>query len=98
MVISCGKSKNSEQELTVKPKTTEIKGDLGDYFEVVDKDTNNTIGIIKSVDDSTMNTLFEIETTDGREVLIPANEDLIHEADMENRRIKMFIPEGLLNL
>lgn len=67
-------------------------------FEVVDKDTNNTIGIIKSVDDSTMNTLFEIETTDGREVLIPANEDLIHEADMENRRIKMFIPEGLLNL
>ena len=67
-------------------------------FEVVDKDTNNTIGIIKSIDDSTMNTLFEIETTDGREVLIPANEDLIHEADMENRRIKMFIPEGLLNL
>ena len=67
-------------------------------FEVVDKNTNKTIGIIKSVDDSTINTLFEIETTDGREVLIPANEDLIHEADMENRRIKMFIPEGLLNL
>ena len=67
-------------------------------FEVVDKNTNKTIGIIKSVDDSTINTLFEIETNDGKEVLIPANEDLIHEADMENRRIKMFIPEGLLDL
>ncbi|BCS85598.1 MULTISPECIES: ribosome maturation factor RimM [Prevotella] len=67
-------------------------------FEVVDKNTNKTIGIIKSVDDSTINTLFEIETNDGKDVLIPANEDLIHEADMENRRIKMFIPEGLLDL
>ena len=67
-------------------------------FEVVDKNTNKTIGIIKSVDDSTINTLFEVETNDGKEVLIPANEDLIHEADMENRRIKMFIPEGLLDL
>ena len=67
-------------------------------FEVVDKNTNETIGIIKSVDDSTINTLFEIETNDGKDVLIPANEDLIHEADMENRRIKMFIPEGLLDL
>ena len=67
-------------------------------FEVVDKNTNKTIGIIKSVDDSTINTLFEIETNDGKEVLIPANEDLIHEADMDNRRIKMFIPEGLLDL
>ena len=67
-------------------------------FEVVDKNTNETIGIIKSVDDSTINTLFEIETKDGKDVLIPANEDLIHEADMENRRIEMFIPEGLLDL
>ncbi|WP_018464390.1 ribosome maturation factor RimM [Segatella paludivivens] len=67
-------------------------------FEVVDKNTNKTIGVIKSVDDSTINTLFEIETNDGKEVLVPANEDLIHEADMDNRRIKMFIPEGLLDL
>ena len=67
-------------------------------FEVVDKNTNKTIGIIKSVDDSTINTLFEVETNDGKDVLVPANEDLIHEADMENRRIKMFIPEGLLDL
>lgn len=67
-------------------------------FEVVDKNTNKTIGIIKSVDDSTINTLFEIETNDGKDVLVPANEDLIHEADMDNRRIKMFIPEGLLDL
>ena len=67
-------------------------------YHLTNKNTNETIGIIKSVDDSTINTLFEIETKDGKDVLIPANEDLIHEADMENRRIEMFIPEGLLDL
>jgi 16S rRNA processing protein RimM len=72
---------------------TEIFG-----FDVLDKNTGSSIGTIKSVDDSTMNTLFEIETPDGRDVLVPANENLIHEADMENRQIRMIIPDGLLDL
>ncbi|MDY3548995.1 hypothetical protein PG291_10330 [Riemerella anatipestifer] len=37
MMLSCSKNKKSE-ELTIKPKTTQIKGDLGDYFEVVEKE------------------------------------------------------------
>ncbi len=55
MVISCGKSKSSEQELTVKPKTTEIKGDLGDYFEVVDKDYKIPM------DENSLNQLITVE-------------------------------------
>lgn len=38
-LISCnGEKKNEKSEISVKPKSTTIKGDLGDYFEVVDKD------------------------------------------------------------
>lgn len=32
-----GKDKDEVKEVTIKPKSTSIKGDLGDYFEVVDK-------------------------------------------------------------
>lgn len=36
---SCGGGEKKEtNEVTIKPKTTSIKGDLGAYFEVVDKD------------------------------------------------------------
>lgn len=55
MVISCGKSKSGEQELTVKPKTTEIKGDLGEYFEVVDKEYKIP------VDENSLNQLITVE-------------------------------------
>jgi hypothetical protein len=36
IIASCGGGGNSS--VTIKPKTTSIKGDLGDYFVVVDKD------------------------------------------------------------
>jgi len=41
LIISCKKSENKEENekiksITVKPKTTAIKGDLGEYFVVVD--------------------------------------------------------------
>jgi hypothetical protein len=36
---SCGGGEKKEtSEVTIKPKSTSVKGDLGDYFEVVDKD------------------------------------------------------------
>lgn len=39
-LTSCGNKENKEEgkEITVKAKATQIKGDLGDYFEVVDKE------------------------------------------------------------
>lgn len=36
LLLSC--NNNSNKEISIKPKTTEIKGDLSDYFEVVDKE------------------------------------------------------------
>jgi hypothetical protein len=39
ILMSCGSGdKEDTTEVTIKPKSTSIKGDLGDYFEVVDKD------------------------------------------------------------
>ena len=38
-MFSCSKEKKEgNEQLSVKPKSTQIKGDLGDYFEVVEKD------------------------------------------------------------
>lgn len=39
-LASCGGKKNSSEneEIVITPETTHIKGDLGDYFEVVDKE------------------------------------------------------------
>ena len=56
------------------------------------------VGTIQSVDDSTINTLFEIKTEKGKDVLIPASEDLINKVDIKNRKIIINLPEGLLDL
>lgn len=45
-LASCGGKKNSEEteEIVLTPETTQIKGDLGDYFEVVEKEYTVTDG------------------------------------------------------
>lgn len=67
-------------------------------FTVIDKLNGQVVGHIKAIDDTTINTLFEIETTAGNDILLPAHEELIHEADMQRREIRMSIPDGLLDL
>lgn len=67
-------------------------------FTLVDYTTGKTVGIIRNVDDSTINLLFEIETNDGKEALIPANNDLIKGVDIKNKEIKYDLPDGLLDL
>ena len=63
-------------------------------FGIVDANTGQTAGKIASVDDSTLNILFELE--DGR--LIPASDELITDIDKESKTISIRIPEGLLEL
>ncbi len=63
-------------------------------FTIVDANSKKDIGIISAIDDQTVNMLFELE--DGR--LIPANDDLVDEIDMEQQQITMNIPEGLLDI
>lgn len=55
------------------------------------------LGKIAAVDESTINTLFQIEGRGG-ELLVPAQEDFIHNIDHEKREILMEVPEGLLDL
>ena len=67
-------------------------------FHLVDVPTGKSVGTIDHVDDSTINLLFEVTTPDGKEVLIPASDDLIEEVNAEKKEIRMAIPEGLLQL
>lgn len=65
---------------------------------LVDAATGQEVGTIRSIDDSTMNILFEVEAADGTELLIPAAEDLIEKVDIERKRVVMRVPEGLLEI
>ena len=67
-------------------------------FHVIDAKTGKAVGEIHSVDDSTINTLFELETLDGNDLLVPASDELISAVDTEHQTITMELPEGLLEL
>ena len=63
-------------------------------FKIISVPDGSAIGTITSIDDSTINILFELE--DG--TLIPASDELIESIDSEKQQIKMKIPEGLLEI
>lgn len=63
-------------------------------FDIVDATTGKKVGTIASVDESTLNILFELE--DG--MLIPASEELITDIDKDNKTITIALPEGILDL
>ena len=63
-------------------------------FEIIDSTSCKPVGRIASIDDTTLNILFELE--DGR--LIPASEELITDIDRDGKTITIDIPEGLLEL
>ena len=63
-------------------------------YKLVDAETGTTVGTIASVDDTTINTLFELE--DGR--LVPASEELIQNIDTKKHQIETKLPEGILEL
>lgn len=63
-------------------------------YSLLDVQTGQEVGKIASVDDSTINILFELEN--GK--LIPASEELITNIDTKKHQIKMNLPEGILEL
>ena len=63
-------------------------------FSIVDAQNGKNVGTIASIDDNTMNTLFELE--DG--TLIPASEELIRDIEKDNKTITIALPEGILEL
>lgn len=67
-------------------------------YRIIDANTLQEVGTLTEVDDTTVNTLFNVTTKGGEEVLLPAGEDLITAVDKAARNITMTIPEGLLDL
>jgi 16S rRNA processing protein RimM len=67
-------------------------------FHVVDSVSGKPIGEITRVDDSTINTLFDLRIPDGNDILIPASDELITAIDAEGRTVTMQLPDGLLDI
>ena len=63
-------------------------------YSLTDTRSGQAIGQIASIDDTTMNILFELE--DG--TFIPASEQLIEHIDTDKHQIEMKLPEGILEL
>ena len=64
---------------------------------VVEDKTQGELGLISQVDETTVNTLFKVDDH-GKELLIPAADELIESIDHDRRRIVMDLPEGLLEV
>lgn len=78
-----------------------LEGDKFYFHEVIGfsiKDINfGEVGIIKNINDSTAQALFEIDS-DGTEILIPMNDEFIVKVDRKNKTIHVNTPEGLIDL
>lgn len=65
-------------------------------FTINDKNYGK-VGVIKSINDSTAQALFEVENN-GKEILIPMNDEFILEVNRKNKTILVETPEGLIDL
>lgn len=65
-------------------------------YKVEDKNFGS-VGIITGVNDTTAQSLFEIDR-DGVEILIPMNDAFILKVDKKNKTIFVDTPEGLIDL
>lgn len=65
-------------------------------FTIVDE-TFGEVGIIKGINDSTAQALFEIDR-DGTEILIPMNDEFISKVDRDAKTINVKTPPGLIDL
>ena len=84
--------------LALLPKLT---GNRFYYHEVIgfrlEDEIHGDVGEIKAINDLAAQPLF-IADKDGKEVLIPVNDDFIEKVDREGRAIHIRTPEGLIDL
>ncbi|MEQ8478462.1 ribosome maturation factor RimM [Fulvivirga sp.] len=55
------------------------------------------VGIITGIFTSNMQDLITVDH-DGTEILIPINDDIVHDADHENKILNVDLPEGLMDV
>ncbi|WP_370390616.1 ribosome maturation factor RimM [uncultured Winogradskyella sp.] len=65
-------------------------------FKISDKSFGE-VGIIKAVNDTTAQALFEVDR-DGTELLIPMHDEFILELNRKDKTILMDLPDGLIDL
>lgn len=63
----------------------------------VEDELYGTVGTLTGVNDTTSQALFEIEK-DGKQVLIPMNDQFLLKVDKKNKTIHVKTPEGLIDL
>mgnify|MGYP002624905326 CR=1 FL=1 len=67
-------------------------------FNVVDSWAGTIIGKVENINLSTINTLFEVRSNEGKEILIPVVDEIINHIDADKREITVTLPEGLLEI
>lgn len=65
-------------------------------YQIIDENFG-MVGTIVSINDTTAQALFEIEHN-GKEILIPVNDEIITKVDREQRTITVKAPDGLIEL
>lgn len=84
--------------LTALPKLDDDKFYYHEIIGYTVEDSNyGTVGSIKAINDTSAQAIFEIEK-DGKEILIPMNDDIITKIDKPNKTILVTTPEGLIDL
>ena len=78
-----------------------LEGNKFYFHEVIGFSVNDVsfglVGTIKAINDSTAQSLFEIDR-DGIEILIPMNDEFIVKVDRDNKTIIVDTPKGLIDL
>jgi len=82
-------------------KLPKLTGDKFYYHEItgfaVEDVSYGPIGTITGVNDNTAQALFVIDAN-GKEVLIPVNDNFIKKLNREERKIILDVPEGLIEI
>jgi len=63
---------------------------------VINEENNETIGEVRDVIQNTAQDIFDVKTSEGKQVLIPKVPEFIIDIDAETRRIKVRLIEGLM--
>jgi 16S rRNA processing protein RimM len=83
--------------LAEKDESDELTWDFFEGLRIEDVH-HGMLGTIAEVDNSTINTLFVVDTDNGGELLIPAQEDFIVGIDKERGVVTVELPEGLVDM
>ncbi|MDO5491298.1 MAG: ribosome maturation factor RimM, partial [Bacillota bacterium] len=79
-------------------EVVEAGGTVGTKATPAGDDAPGTVGRVADVMQNTAQDLLEVKTPDGRKVLIPWVDAFVREIDIEDRRITVRLPKGLMDL